>query len=127
MKQLLNFGILFGVLFLGNMIVPECIVSDSWQTTLLAAVVCTCAECICGVLTGLLMIMLTWVSAKTDSRILFIATIVIVVAATLAVPAIGLLLCSKYVSSFAVNGWFTYVVLALLISLLSFSDSKKSE
>lgn len=39
MKNIINFMILFLILFLGNKIAPETIASESWKTTLLAAVI----------------------------------------------------------------------------------------
>ena len=49
-KRIVNFIVLFLILYLGNQIAPEAIVTNGWKTTLMATVICYIAQTIVALL-----------------------------------------------------------------------------
>ena len=124
MKNIMNFIILFMVLFLGNKIAPEAIVSESWKTTLLAAVICMVAE----VIMGLCIAIFAAVAAAGIRRLgMILALLAFIIISGYMLPISALWVCGWIIDGFQIHGIATYAILALTINVLSISGKKKNQ
>lgn len=124
MKRIVNFIVLFLILYLGNQIAPEAIVTNGWKTTLMATVICYIAQTI----VALLMIAVTTggyiIVAKIGWNWLFFLFTFGLILIAICLPAIALYISGQVLDGFAVHGTITYAVLIFMINILSYSDKK---
>lgn len=125
MKQIINFIITFIILYLGNLIAPDYIVSDSWKTLLLATAIIFVAELIAELIVFVIAIITTILDSKFVSEALIIIVYAIVFAIALLSSAIALKVAVNVVPNFAINGIWTYIIVAVLMTFLSVSGSSK--
>ena len=124
MKNIINFMILFLVLFLGNKIAPKAITSESWKTTLLAAVICMVTEVIMGLC---ITIFATVVVAGIRRFGMILALLAFIIVSGCMLPIFALWVCGRIIDGFQIHGIATYAILALTINVLSISGKKKNQ
>ena len=127
MKRIINFIALFLILYLGNQIAPDAIVSNGWKTTLTATIICYIAQTI----VALLMIAVTTggyvIVAKIGWTWLFYLFTFGLILIAICLPAIALYVSGQVLDGFAVHGTITYVILIFMINILSYSDKKSGK
>ena len=127
MKRIINFIALFLILYLGNQIAPDAIVSNGWKTTLMATIICYIAQTI----VALLMIAVTTggyvIVAKIGWTWLFYLFTFGLILIAICLPAIALYVSVQVLDGFAVHGTITYVILIFMINILSYSDKKSGK
>lgn len=127
MKRIINFIALFLILYLGNQIAPDAIVSNGWKTTLMATIICYIAQTI----VALLMIAVTTggyvIVAKIGWTWLFYLFTFGLILIAICLPAIALYVSGQVLDGFAVHGTITYVILIFMINILSYSDKKSGK
>ena len=127
MKRIINFIVLFFILYLGNQIAPDAIVTNGWKTTLIATVICYIAQTI----VALMMIAITAGGYAIGARIghmwlIYLFTFGLILIA-ICLPAIALYISGQVLDGFAVHGTITYAVLIFMINILSYSDKKSGK
>lgn len=127
MRKIINFVVLFLILTLGNMVAPQHVLSTDWKVTLIATVVCTIAMYLAGLIAGAVTVVSAWHSFENIKVMQFIVTIVFAVIISFVMPAIGLLICDRCITGFAINGFGTYFLLTAIINLLNVGDKKERD
>lgn len=123
MKNLKNIIVTFLLLFVGNMVFPKYIEAENWKKVIIATLVMIIAE----IITGILIFLILGILVLVDKP--WIAIIVTIGLSILIIP-VALLACSSYVPGFELHGIWTYIILTVLLSVLTASDtndSKKNE
>lgn len=125
-KQIVNLIILFLMLFVGNMIAPDYIVTSDLKTTIVATVMCFIGTDILQWL-SLVIIVPLWTSGikRNDRLIMIIAFIFTVTANSIAFIAM-LSITTHYIEGFAINGVITYAVITVLYGILLVEDPTKN-
>lgn len=125
MYKIANFIILFIILTLGNIVAPEYIVTDSWQTTLIVTLVCNIAMYIISIFIAIFVCGGSILSAWKKSPVLVILTCITGVVLVFCLPLLSLFACEYFIPLFKVNGVLTYFLLIAAMFILTIS--KKSE
>lgn len=127
MTNVINLILTFLIIFLGNKIAPEYIIINSWEDAALAAVIIMLIEAVACFIVELILtpLMLVISSADSDITIIigFVITIVICVGGICAATFGSFVAADKLLDGFACTTTGTYIVLAILDSILSVSST----
>lgn len=115
MVDLINMVISFCILYFGNKLFPSHIVADSVQTIIL----CTLIVYVVHTIIGFLFILISQL-IDLDSKAIIILGLII----SLSMVAVSLLVCTKLLSGFEINGVLTYVLLTVAYISLSVTRKK---
>ena len=119
-KSVINFILIFGVLYLGNYLFPDYIVSDGTKTLLIA----TLLSYFIMLVVNLILICLTSLSIKLDTVLGMMISIVYGVIFCLFAPIICMMICSNMLDGFQINGGFTYILLAVTLNIFQITDKE---
>ena len=113
MVDLINMVISFCILYFGNKLFPSHIVVDSIQTIIL----CTLIVYVVHIVIGFLFIL---ISQLFKGNIIIVLGLII----SLSMVSVSLLVCTKLLGGFEINGVLTYVLLTVAYISLSVTRKK---
>ena len=130
MKKILNLLVIFGVIYLGSLIVPEYIMVDDWKSAAMASVLIFITQTVGSMIINFIAALLLIAILKCCfGSTVTVVTIIIVIIASIcnAVISFGsILLIDMYLDSFTLSSKVVCIIVAALISMFTITESSST-
>lgn len=125
MKNFISFIAHFSILYVGNLIFPNNIIINNWQDAVMVTLIWWGAVSVCNLISAILISIGTITNKIALAITMLILTIILLAVSTF----LGLYISTQVIENFALNGFWTWVVIAILSILFSSNTSinKKEE
>lgn len=125
MKNFISFIAHFAILYVGNLIFPNNIIINNWQDAVMVTLIWWGTVSVCNLISAILISIGTLTNKIALAITMLIITIILLVVSTI----LGLYISTQVVENFALNGFWTWVVIVILSILFSSNTSlsKKEE
>lgn len=122
MKNFLYFIADFAIIFIGSLVFPDYIVLNNWKDAVIATLIWWGIVAICNLIS---LAFIGIASIKTNISTIVIA-LVLTISLGLASSFIGLLVATHIVEGFAINGFWTWIIVVVLSTLFSIDPNQSS-
>lgn len=126
MNNILVLLINFAVIYFGNMLAPEHVIINSWKDAALAALLIFLIQLIGIAIINLILVPLiagAGVASYRNAITFMILSIIIAIIGSVGVSVGAVILADKILDNFAITSTTAYIIVIILISVLSASDS----
>lgn len=110
--------IMFATLFIGSAVAPSYIIAEDWKAVIKACIVILISTIIIRIIIYIIIVILAEMNTNPISPISVVLLILIItIIIGFCINIIALKFASNHVDGFEIKGMWTYIILALLISI----------